>query len=362
MYQSINFDENVLYERLTHVFADYETIDEFLLYFNNNITFMSGSMVLQFINGNIYENSDMDIYMNVSDNDDVKQLESLVSFLNTCAYKYKNSCTIRERCSRFIDELADENDPMRDTMRTTYITSSIKTIVELKNGNSKIEIILIQADIEVFLEEYFDFDIVKNYFNRNQIFSNVNQSICCGDMITMDLNKFFNCICRSGTVSLMMGRYVKYYSRGFIHFYVGKYKLTIHKLNHLANMFNKSMRIINEQIDVNYKCIIIDIYNDNQVCNMQTYSANQYKKVELEIDYKKYAVDYLIVSELFERINFAKNLNLYIDHLNMQYMHPDSDYIKYIAEQMDTNGDVIPESNGIYYLKSDGKLTILKLE
>jgi hypothetical protein len=148
-----------------------------------------------------------------------------------------------------------------------------------------------------------------------------------------------------------MGVFNKYYNLGFTNIMVGKYKLTLKMLNHLAYMYNKSICIRANQESI-YYCQIVDIYKKD----------NKYVKEEIIVNCKQYIANYLIISKIFHSNNFAKKLNLYVDHLNIQYMHPDSAYIKYIADQMETNGDVIPETKGIYYLKPGNKLTILQLE
>lgn len=339
MFTQIQYDIDVFYQILRNKLEIDEIVDEFLLHFNSDIMFISGSTLLQTITGIMYDNSDIDIYVNISTEEDIIHLENLVNFLKELKFKSDAANVIRKTCKKILDGTFYDNEILYDH------TNLINYTFKMKKENKTFDIIIMQSDIEVLIENSFDFDIIKNYYHKNKIYS-YNKQI--ENIATIDTNYFLNNICvNENNFHHFLKRYIKYNNRGY-QIYVGKTKLSNNIINLILKITTSYPIILSNENDIHaFEYRDVTIVNNRFVINT------------IIIDLKQHIAKILLFTYLQQKNKFIKNLNMY-SNLEMEtYLHPESKFINQLAINMTNimnSGEIKNKKNKIYYLTSDNNL------
>lgn len=339
MFTQVQYNIDVFYQILRNMLEIDEIVDEFLLHFNSDIMFISGSTLLQTLTGNMYNESDIDIYVNISTEDDIIHLENLVNFLKELKFKSDAANVIHQTCISILE------DEFYDNIIYDH-SSLIKYDFKMKKQNKTIDIIIIQSDIEVLIESSFDFDIVKNYYHNGKIFS-YNTNI--ENIATIPLDYFLNelCVCPE-RFKKFLNRYAKYVKRGY-QIFIDKTKLTIK----IIQLLIKILCIYPMKFSPISEDMHTFEYNDITIVN------NRFVVNTLNINILQHISKILIFAYLQQKNKFMKKLNMYID-LEMEiYLHPESKFINQLAINMTnimTGKEVKNQKNKIYYLTSDNNL------
>lgn len=143
LFQKVILRENNLIENLTKFFTMSQLL-EFYSYLNDDVI-LSGSFILSTILNESYANNDLDIYI---DNKIYYQLIS--KFLINCNYILSKS------------------------QKTKYkynfnMINCVDTFINTENKNIHIDLIYCKNN-RTLIREYFDLDIVKNYYNGSNFY------------------------------------------------------------------------------------------------------------------------------------------------------------------------------------------------
>lgn len=140
---------------------------------------ISGSYALKSMLGDIIDNNDIDIYINISD--DKYKLSSILSYYKSLLtmgfsmnmnYTHTNELLLfAEKVSAFVAKYSVNTlMDMEEAINTDgYVQDSDFSVIKLfrQEDNMSLDLILITDPVEDYIEEHFDLSICKNYIDNN---------------------------------------------------------------------------------------------------------------------------------------------------------------------------------------------------
>ncbi len=358
MFQRIDVDTQIIHNAINDklkLFNDSNATNTFLSLISNDFISISGSTILQIIQNNLY-NSDIDIYIEINNLTIAKYniIIDLIKFL------YNNNFT---HWYRSLDLLLDEVEQVFNNQMNNNIDFSIGTYSTLKqyikyfvrftNINSTIELIFIKTDIETLITNTFDYDIVKNYWKNNYIYS-FNSISITNKIATMTLNHFIRRILCGANREFtnFINRFAKYTKRGFTIF-INKTKITPPIFNHIIQMYYYNSKINNYYNDV--KQIIL--YNNNNIMIDRLFVTKRimyfYKGdfIEVFTAMPIYILKYILIAGLIQKCNISIKLSKYSNYLLDYYVNPNSNAL--FTRINDWHIGDTGNTNKLYYLNSN---------
>jgi len=370
MFQTIDYNQQIFLDYLGKHFPNQTDLNTFLECINYNYISISGSSILQIIQQHLYTNTDLDIYIEISNLNKTKinNIQKLIRFL----YNFVDYSDL--------DLLYDLNKVNSLNSRVNIIPSnhnypSLKQYIKLyqlyenKTNNFKIELIYIKCDIEYLLTNSFDYDIVKNYWKQNNIYS-LNMFAIITKTATMTLNHFIKRIMLGSTKEFtnFIDRYNKYYNRGF-KIFIHKTNLTKVMVNHMTSIYFTSLYPQYIWIDGE-----LEIYNNNSIrfnvnyylnnisytqtgqCRELVYNHNNNFNI-LSFFISDYIIKYILIAGIVQKKFIYTKLNNYSLFLLEKYLHPDSAFILYKHLIWNTQ----TSNNKICYINKNNKLSTFLL-
>lgn len=379
-FSKLPYNEEIFNNILEKLFENEETINYFKSLIMYDFISISGSSILQILQKELYLNSDLDIYIEIDSINQYKWkiINKLISFLGTL-YQYT-----RKDIIKFNNQINNYRSNQTQNINNTHY-SGLKNYIRFyqlfQYQNKKIELIFINTNIETLLINTFDYDIIKNYWKQNSIYS-FNLFSIQNKTATMTLNHFINRILLGSTKEFInfINRYSKYSSRG--------YKIFIHKtyisnkiLNHIikmemnneftSNMFNFNNFTSNIHIshDTNTRCIYNNYYyyinlyiNNNKIIigERSQYDIMYYNNNlnYLIYSFSSYIVKYILINGVMQKVLAAKKIDNYSNKLLKLYINPHSNALHYKINNWDSDNN----NTKITYINSNNKLQILKLK
>lgn len=372
--------------------------NKFLDLINKDYISISGSSILQTISKKIYNNSDLDIYIEINKLN-FKEVLDLLTFLHfnfnddNCVelYKYNNNrfmymyknyteyyqleyifnpTNINNHINpnhnnpNYINPNHNSNNNSNNEYSST-LKKYLKLLIKFINfNNKKIELIFISKDIETILENTFDYDIVKNYWKKNIIYCH-NINAILNKTGRMSLKHFVNRIILSKNYmefNNFIKRYIKYTQRGY-QLFIHKTKLTFHILEYILNIQRSRNYMylypegINHYLNIyefldNIKYEAIYIYLSKLSINEGEYG--------IILEKKNHLVKYILLSGVIQNYKFRKNLINYSDYLLHRYLHPESKFILYVSNNW-KNMQNKSKKDKISYITSNNQLKFLSM-
>lgn len=264
--------------------------NEFLKYITNDYTSISGSSVLQIIQNQEYNNSDLDIYINMKklNNTNIKNVIDFIVYLYknyNNSKKIKTLQTLKKHAMYSLFYSRKQEYPKKYLSLRQYL----KYYMPFKYNDKKIELIFINCDIKELLLKTFDYDFIKNYWTNGKMYT-LNKYNIDKKIGYMTLNHYINRILLNKTEFInFINRYEKYTARG--------YKLYIHTTLLTKEIINYLSMIIYEKVRYNYQRQMVD-----NICPL----------VLIDIDNKQFnknshLVAYILLKGLFQRLNKKKD-------------------------------------------------------
>ena len=351
--------------------------NKFLDLINKDYISISGSSILQTISKKIYNNSDLDIYIEINKLN-FKEVLDLLTFLHfnfnddNCVelYKYNNNRFMNMYNNNInpnsnINQIYNNSNNNSNNEYSSTLKKYLKLLIKFINfNNKKIELIFISKDIETILENTFDYDIVKNYWKKNIIYCH-NINAILNKTGRMSLKHFVNRIILSKNYmefNNFIKRYIKYTQRGY-QLFIHKTKLTFHILEYILNIQRSRNYMylypegINHYLNIyefldNIKYEAIYIYLSKLSINEGEYG--------IILEKKNHLVKYILLSGVIQNYKFRKNLVNYSDYLLHRYLHPESKFILYVSnnwKNMQNNS----KKDKISYITSNNQLKFLSI-
>lgn len=351
----------------------------FLNLINKPYISLSGSSILELISNEDWKSNDLDIYISLSKINDIHDLKDLLYYLLSNYendYTYSTKYSINEALELIISTLEKKvynNITLNPAYTTEILNNYLKFYLDFLNENQKIELIFISCDIKTLLLNTFDYDIVKNYWSENKVYTynyyNIQNKIAC-----MTLKHFITIILKNEKIfDHFLKRYLKYTKRG--------YKLFIHKTLLTANLINNIYNIkYNIKQSVNYELYYKNHITYDNKAN-EIYFPKQYKifDIELKCEYidlkfiyseknknqklsditvekNGYIIKLLLFAGVFNKYKCIKNLLQFNNNLIEEYFNPNSLFIQNKFQNNEKN------NKGIYYITNTNKLKLIKID
>lgn len=367
MFKEINYNiEQFKYTINKVLNLNDDNLNYFLELINSNYISISGSSILQLIKNTIYENSDIDIYINIK-KFKLNRILLIIDFIYRYFYNIENYTNnqkyikIIKQLKYFYNKINSNSNEINYETNNEYhsLRKYLKLLLTFENDNKKqIQLIFINCDIETILLHTFDYDIVKNYYKNKKIYSN-NMNAIINNIATMSLNHFINRVLSNHhEFNNFIKRYIKYNNRGFKVF-IHKTLITppiiiyIMRFYKSKNYFDDTLYYLPSWAYLNgrgYYPVYISTY---------IYYNNEVKNIPLEK--KDHIVKYILINYLFQYKKVIKILNNYSNYLLEDYLHPESPFIKYKMNLL-SNNKLIEKNNNtyLYYISSENKLKRFK--
>jgi hypothetical protein len=330
MFTKIDYDYNIFYKLLqNHLNLNNNKIDKFIQLINNPNISISGSSILQIISKEFYDNSDIDIYIELN-KVNICDIINLIHYLHYNFNEDKNKSLYVKTLNKFIlnYNIYSSNKYLSNDNLSDYssLKKYLKFLIKFMNKNKKIELIFISCNIETILENTFDYDIVKNYWKQSYIYSFNIHSIYT-KIATMSISHFTNRVLKTyHEFNNFITRYIKYTNRG--------YKIFIHKTFITSKIFQY---IIDIYTSKNYAYVDLLLYstiNDKLYYSVyiQKYIYSKNKIFILYLEKKQHIIKYILIASIYQNFKLRKKIINYSNYLLEEYLHPDSKYIKYKME------------------------------
>ena len=368
MFQQIDHDQQLFIDYLEKYFPNQTDLNTFLECINYKYISISGSSILQIIQQHLYTNTDLDIYIEISNLNKTKinNIKKLIRFLyNFVDYSDLDLEYDLTKVNSFNSCIS--------TIPTNY--NSLKQYIQLyqlyenKTKNFKIELIYIKCNIEHLLTNSFDYDIVKNYWKQNKIYS-LNMFAITTKVATMTLNHFVRRIMLGSSKEFtnFLDRYNKYFNRGF-KIFIHKTYLTKVMVNHMTSIYCTSAypqhTYINGRFYIyNHRIVRFNInYYINNTSYIQTSQCRELVYIYknnfniLSFFISSYIIKYILIAGIVQKMLIYRNLNNYSVLLLEEYLHPDSAFILYKHLTWKTQ----TSNNKICYINKNNKLSIFLL-
>lgn len=257
-------------ENLTNLLNDFNINDHNIL--DNEFITISGSTCLKIYNNSFNFNSnDIDIYIH----EDIpnEELENLIEYLvkmNYTAYGYYNSTSLLAKL------LKQKDIKNKNSTGLVYngINEHLKNVLQFNNRYiiKHIDLILIDNDIETFISETFDYNMLKNYIHKKKLYMSSEIDII-NKHAKMNIDTFYNIFNNEYKFNNFIKRYQKYTSRGFKMFLNNK------ELN--IQMFENIVKIIIKKLTYNINLQEQLFYRFNNGYNTRGYfNSLEYVKIE----------------------------------------------------------------------------------
>lgn len=358
MFTICDYDKQLFNSILLKNLQCQENVDTFLYLINCDYISISGSSILQILQNKVYNDTDLDIYIEISNitREKLNNIKQLFTFLYSLGFKYYNLqleyvLTDLESRLNYIITYTDI-----DLSNYSTLKQYIKHYAMLTNNNtnSKIDFIFIKSDIETLLLNTFDYDIVKNYYKNKLLFS-LNLSAISNKIATMNLKHFVKRILSGSKHEFtnFINRYIKYSDRDF--------KIIIHKTMITSYLFNY---IVNAHFNANFNKI--HYYNfrlfwDGQICLNKWYKKNitmYYSNKLYKFEYIAYdhILKYILIAGIYQKVSFSKKLSLYSNYILNDYVNPESKALLAKINNWDSN---LSTNKSIYYLNNKNELNII---
>jgi hypothetical protein len=388
-FTGINYDSSYFRSIISNIIGE-GYVNKFLDLINKDYISISGSSILQTISKKKYNNSDLDIYIEINKLN-FKEILDLLTFLHfnfnddNCVelykynndrfmYMYKNYTEYYQleyiynpsNLNNYINPNYNPNNNDPNNYSST-LKKYLKLLLKFINfDNKKIELIFISNDIEIILEKTFDYDIVKNYWKQNSIYCN-NINAILNKTGRMTLKHFINRIALSKNYiefNNFIKRYIKYTQRGY-ELYIYKTKITIYIIEYILNITRSKNYIYS------YPLWIDSYYNNYQFLDNIKYEAIYiylYKlsidkgEYKLVIEKKSHIVKYILFAGIYQNYKFRKNLLSYSNYLLNNYLHPESVYVLYISNNWKDKNIYKTKKTNISYITLNNELKFLTLE
>jgi hypothetical protein len=363
-FTKINYDTELFYKLLqNNLNLEKDKINIFIDLINKPYISISGSSILQILSKEFYSNSDLDIYVELETinlNEVVLILNFLYSeFENLDLKKINNDMIIfKNKYNEYMYNITN-NDYINYINKYDSLQKYLKFLLTFTNiNNKKIDLIFISKNIEILLENTFDYDIVKNYWKENNIYS-YNIFSIYNKIATMTLKHFTNRVLNNHyEFNNFIKRYKKYSSRGYNIFinkiyikeHIFKYLITIYEGNpykKYRNLFPYYEKLNN----IYYHAVYIEtkyIYNS--------------KLVTLYLEKKQHITKFILIYGLIQKYKFQNNINNYSNMLLEEYLHPESIYIKYKLNQEYRNTcNILINNKNMYYILNN-QLKVIRFQ
>jgi len=384
MFKNIDYNQELFLNSLGKQFPNKIDLELFLEYINHDYISISGSSILQIIQEELYKSTDLDIYIEISNLNEFKinNIKKLIRFLHNFIecddlYLLYDLNKISSMSVRYINPIINqEYISLRQYIK-------LYQLFENKKTNFKIELIYIKCDIEYMLENTFDYDIIKNYWKQNKIYS-FNQFAIINKVATMSLTHFIKRIILGAKIEFknFLKRYNKYLNRGFLIF-IHKTCITKHIIDHIIKLYKpltiSEKRLINNiytkwiknniyYIDKNHfvshnilfiKLNINNTYYLHNVLSKDLIYVDKNKPHPLIVSIPSYIIKYLLIAGIIQKTNLYKRLNYYSNLLLEKYLHPDSPFILY--QNINWGYKNQKDKTKIYYINKNNKLSIIRL-
>ena len=334
---------------LFNIFNNNEKLNKFLELINYDYISISGSSILQTIKEKNYDNSDLDIYIEV-DKMNIQDMIKLIKFLHkdfnvsvSEPYNsYNYSRNIKQLQTAFNNYVNDTYSVSNDTYSVSNDTYSVSndtysslrnyllSLITFNSSNKKIELIFISNNIETILLNTFDYDIVRNYWKQEKIFCH-NLIAIKENIATMELSHFINRICLGSynETENFIKRYMKYHARGF-KFFIHKTYVSKDIFIYIANIFRNINHIYYDLTDDDNTTKFNIMLNRNYYClYINTSTMPKLKTKNLILEKRSHVVKYLLLAGIYQNYKLRKNILKYSDYLLDEYLMPDSPYIIY---------------------------------
>jgi hypothetical protein len=181
---------------------------------------ISGSSILSlFDSSTVYTKTDIDVYVNISNEKNSAELFMHIFLINNILHDYLSKHDYQ--CMNKVDlvdvDIMYNPDTLDPESNYFSLRKYIHKIIEYKNKTirKKIQFIFIKTDIKSLISKTFDFDIVKNFYCQNSYYisnlNSINQKVA-----NISLLHFKNRICTNRyEFNNFISRFYKYKIRGF---------------------------------------------------------------------------------------------------------------------------------------------------
>lgn len=342
MFKNIDYNQELFLNSLGKQFPNTTDLHFFLECINYDYISISGSSILQIIQEELYKSTDLDIYIEISNlnGDKINNIKKLIRFLHNFV-EYNDLELLYDLTKVSSMPIRYNNPIINQEYHSLRQYIKLYQLFENKKTNFKIELIYIKCDIEYLLTNSFDYDIVKNYWKQNKIYS-FNKFAIINKVAAMSLTHFIKRIMLGSKKEFknFLDRYKKYLNRGFLIF-IYKTCITKYIINHITKIYFTSNTPKNIIINGNLR-----LYDNNSIkYYIQIYINNKYyikKTYPREIHYKfknniniltlftpSYIIKYLLIAGIIQKTNLYKRLHNYSNLLLDNYLHPESPFILY---------------------------------
>lgn len=250
MFSTQPYDRVQLKKYLCKTFTKTEYVEEFLDIIDTNERFtISGSSILQLITNEYYNLSDIDIYIDISNiniYDCSDFLANLISLFNLiidkCSYiGYGRNGTVIDYTRQIIVCIKELGAYRHSQLPWTYnsLKEYIKSFIRFTNEQLKttIEIMFINTPVSTLIQNTFDIDIVKNYYQSGNVYIN-NIAAIKSKIGTISYKHFTKRILQFKHEFInFLNRAIKYHNRGYT-IYIGRCLLTSKLLKYITNLIS----------------------------------------------------------------------------------------------------------------------------
>lgn len=370
MFATIEFNNDMFNSINNTILLNNRILDNkvFFNYINKDYISISGSSILQILSNEYYDKSDLDIYieLNKLNMHDYYHIKNFIKYLYIhflqnakCDYNYYE--IINKFSYVYYKNVSNNNIHNDVDSNSKYLSLGkyLKLYIPFEIKNKKIELIFISSDIENVLLNTFDYDIVKNYWKRCNIYAYNNFAIM-NRIGTMSITHFTDRVLNNQKeFKNFISRFNKYTKRG--------YKLFIHKTlltqkicTYILNIFNSRIIPFHHLINsnVHFKLHLnsrayIALYS-------KFYFLNKYEEYFMIYEIKNHIVKYLTIAAVINNYTTRKKLTNYSNSLLHFYLNPNSQFIKYKANRWHLS-NVINYNKSLCYINSNNELKIFTI-
>lgn len=373
----IDYNHDILNNILLKIFNSQVSVNSFISLINHDFISISGSSILQILQQTYYNNSDLDIYIEIDNMNAYKYdtILELMLFLNNNFSKNLLFNAYLDIITKYYHSYHNKNYYGEHSQNYNHFNnhySSLKKYIKFyqlyKQNNNKIELIFIKSNIEKLLLNTYDYDIVKNYWKQHNIYS-FNIFSIYNKTATMTLNHFITRILLGAKIEFenFIKRYIKYSNRGYTIF-IHKTNITDYIFNHLIKMHlnikystyipNFTHRYNMNRLNYNNIFPHLKIFINNSeilIRNIPKYDIAYYNKTLncLVYNFPLYCIKFILITGIMQKYFIRKKLNKYSDLISNLYLHPTSSALYYKVHNWDT------DKSNITYINTNNQLIIL---
>jgi hypothetical protein len=227
-------------ENLTNLLNNFNINDHSIL--DNEFISISGSTCLKiYDNSSNFNSNDIDIYIH----EDIpnEQLKNLIEYLIKINYTvFAHSPDSMSLVNKLKQKEID--NPNATGLLYNGINKHLKNVLQLNHIDigKHIDLILIDNDIETFISETFDYNMLKNYIHQRKLYMS-NEIDVINKHAKMNIDTFYNIFNNEYKFNNFIKRYQKYTSRGF--------KILLGNKEFTIQMFDKIVKFIINKLTKN---------------------------------------------------------------------------------------------------------------